>query len=197
MKRISSGLIIIFSLVFAVLLVNQNTTYASWLQVSSGKIGLGYSDLADTISFKEYDKTIKIKIGNHLFNNLNTLYIYKDDQKIASISIPADPKKYIVKQIEDVDTGRVFYVFNGHMLPPAIMMGYDPINTKWQVYVNSLNNSFPDRFRRLGHPSFYVNEGNFYLRFAFDNDVVGPVYSDAIYSLVWDAGANWIGYSLL
>ena len=197
MKRISSGLIIIFSLVFAVLLVHQNTTYASWLQVTSGNIGIGYSDLADTISFKEYDKTIKIKIGNHLFNNANTLYIYKDDQKIDSIAIPVDLKKYTIKQIEDVDTGRVFYIFNSHLdYPPAFMMGYDSINKKWQVYINSTSNSFPSNFRRLAHPSFYVNDGNLYFRYAFDH-FGDPTPPDAIYSLVWDAGANWIGYSLL
>ena len=186
-----------FGLVVAVLLVNQNTTYASWLQVASGNIGLGYSDLSDTITFTEYDKTIKIKIGNHILDNGNSLYIYMDNHKIASVAIPTDSKKYTIKQVEDVDTGRVFYTFNTHLdFPPAFMMGYDSVNKKLQIYIDSTSNSFPSNLRRLGHPSFYVNDGNLYFRYAFDH-FGDPTPPDAFYSLTWDAGANWIGYSLL
>ena len=87
MKRICSRIVMILSLAVAVFLMNSSTSYASWLQVTSGNIGLGYSALSDTITFTEYDKTIKIKIGNHFLDSENNLYIYMNDHKIASIAV--------------------------------------------------------------------------------------------------------------
>ena len=198
MKRICSRIVMIFSLAIMVFLMNSSTTYANWLQVTSGNIGLGYSALSDTITFTEYDKIIKIKIGNHFLDSGNNLYIYMNDHKIAGRTVPRDLKKYTIKQVQDVDTGRVFYTFNARLgYSPALMMGYDPINKKWQTYIDSTSAAFPVECRRLGYPSFYVNNDHLYFRYFFPNIDDLPTPPDAIYSLVWDAGANWIGYSML
>lgn len=125
---------------------------------------------------------IKIQTDKTGYCVLNITQSKKD--VYSAYLLPSDEMRDL-EQIQDKDSGRIFYVINGYH--HSFIYGYDSIDDKWKKYVDS--SDYNSGYNRPG-TVITVKDGE-KLQLSFF--VFGNGVQNHIYELFWDQKANRFG----
>ncbi len=142
-------------------------------------------------SFTTPDGKITVQIRSILANSDKSRYhviIWKDKERVYEEYLPEVTNGYWFRAVRDEEYDKTFFVIASR--ERAKLYGYNPLNGKVQIYVDSLN-------FHSGVPSGWTDitalEGGS-LVLSFEN--FGNVSPQSHrYDLEWDEEANWITYT--
>lgn len=184
--RILVSMSVLISFIVGGMIIQQNIAEASFKEIKKEfKKGISATDV---FVFKADGEPVKIRIKQDILSQKYYVLAFLDGEKIFDEEQTADKNIWMIREIQDKDSGRYFYCVSPGIEDPdySMIMGYDPDKKKWMKYVDSSN------FKNDVHGAAHIlvnDKGDLRLNFNY------PGEASHAYDFFWDDNSKWFGYN--